>query len=292
MNNNKNQPKTLNAQNNPTQSGANSFQNKIDNLSQQHLINQAGMEQQARLIKKRSLPYDISNEITKKEDDSDYNVDKSLSEPIEILSESIEKQLQNEIFWNNNNNDSSNNEYIEQIVTNSSVENTTKSEPFINVSTTHESNPSTTTIVPVTSVVTDESTTSNMLTTTTSLFSTSSIQSSTTNIISTTTGGPKTSRIISTMSVESTKKNQKKHDMEKNSLRKIMSKKLKNNQKEDESNPSANISSGDWSSIMNNDSEKTIYETFYELLDNGYDYSNRIHKTNNKQTNNLKINLN
>ena len=39
----------------------------------------------------------------------------------------------------------------------------------------------------------------------------------------------------------------------------------------------------DWNSIMNNDSEKTIYETFYELLDN--DIQNQSNNYENYQKN-------
>ena len=66
------------------------------------------------------------------------------------------------------------------------------------------------------------------------------------------------------------------HYYETSSPSNVFRKKIKAQTKpEDNMTKNIEIPIVDWTSIMNNDSEKTIYETFYELLDNGYDYQNR-----------------
>lgn len=203
----------------------------------------------------------------------DYN--NILNEPIELLSESIEKQLQNEMFWNQVPQD------FEQIMMNSTVDNITKSIELTTTpaSITNDTNLTTTSTalsleLSTTSIieVKTETTVPIIKTTITPLFITTSVQTTTTTAIQPTLQSttvqisfPST-EIVSNQTFEAV--NQTTTTIEPNTVKPTLLNKILT--KTIDKKKSSDQSEFDWTSIMNNDSEKTIYETFYELLDNDF----------------------
>lgn len=203
----------------------------------------------------------------------DYN--NILNEPIELLSESIEKQLQNEMFWNQVPQD------FEQIMMNSTVDNITKS---IELTTTPASIANDTNLTTTSTALSLELSTTSIIevktettvpiikTTITPLFITTSVQTTTTTAIQPTLQSttvqisfPST-EIVSNQTFEAV--NQTTTTIEPNTVKPTLLNKILT--KTIDKKKSSDQSEFDWTSIMNNDSEKTIYETFYELLDNDF----------------------
>jgi hypothetical protein len=272
--------KPLNAQTNSP-----SFQNKLDNLSQQHLVQSLSLEQSPRIIKRN---FRLKRSKKKPVDDNDYNsLDKSSNDPIELLSESIENQLQNEIFWTDDAQQQHQKDFSDRSEMNSSQNNATQTQAF-NVSFTTTTWAVNKTTISSTRKATEAeipSTESFFLDNTTSSTEATPITPKIISLVTTTYIVPTTTTVpTQVINVENLTDPQKKildtskmnHYYETSSPSNIFRKKIKAQTKpEDNMTKNIEIPIVDWTSIMNNDSEKTIYETFYELLDNGYDYQNR-----------------